>query len=105
LLDTHVLLWWIADDPKLRADVRNTVTDPDHDILVSAASIWEAAIKRAVGKLRFETPVLLDSLQRGGLRVLPITAEHVLAAGICRDTMTIRSTACWWRKRWRSVSP
>jgi PIN domain nuclease of toxin-antitoxin system len=81
LLDTHVLLWWIADDPKLRADIRNTVTDPDHDILVSAASIWEAAIKRAVGKLRFETPVLLDTLQRGGLRVLPITAEHALAAG------------------------
>ena len=81
LLDTHVLLWWIADDPKLRADIRNTVTDPDHDILVSAASIWEAAIKRAVGKLRFETPVLLDTLQRGGLRVLPIAAEHALAAG------------------------
>jgi PIN domain nuclease of toxin-antitoxin system len=81
LLDTHVLLWWIDDDPKLRADTRKTVTDPDHDIVVSAASIWEAAIKRAVGKLRFETPVLLDTLRRGGLRVLPITAEHALAAG------------------------
>jgi PIN domain nuclease of toxin-antitoxin system len=81
LLDTHVLLWWIDDDPKLRADTRKTVTDPDHDIAVSAASIWEAAIKRAVGKLRFETPVLLDTLRRGGLRVLPITAEHALAAG------------------------
>ena len=81
LLDTHVLLWWLDDDPKLRADTRKTVTDPDHDIVVSAASIWEAAIKRAVGKLRFETPVLLDTLRRGGLRVLPITAEHALAAG------------------------
>jgi PIN domain nuclease of toxin-antitoxin system len=81
LLDTHVLLWWIDDDPKLRTDTRKTVTNPDHDIVVSAASIWEAAIKRAVGKLRFETPVLLDTLQRGGLRVLPITAEHALAAG------------------------
>ena len=81
LLDTHVLLWWIRDDPKLRADTRRTVTDPDHDIVVSAASIWEAAIKRAVGKLRFETAVLLDTLRRGGLRVLPITAEHALAAG------------------------
>jgi PIN domain nuclease of toxin-antitoxin system len=81
LLDTHVLLWWLADDPKLRADVRKTVTDPDHDIVVSAASIWEAAIKRAAGKLRFEMPVLVETLRRGGLRVLPITAEHALAAG------------------------
>ena len=48
---------------------------------MSAASIWEAAIKRAVGKLRFETPRLLDALARGGIRVLPITAEHALAAG------------------------
>jgi PIN domain nuclease of toxin-antitoxin system len=57
------------------------VADPDHDIVVSAASIWEAAIKRAVGKLRFETAVLMDTLRRGGLRVLPITAEHALSAG------------------------
>lgn len=81
LLDTHVLLWWIADDPKLSADTRNTITDPNHDIVVSTASIWEAAIKRALGKLRFETPVLLDTLRRGVLPVLPITAEHALAAG------------------------
>jgi PIN domain nuclease of toxin-antitoxin system len=81
LLDTHVLLCWIDDDPKLRADTRKTVTDPDHDIVVSAASIWEAAIKRAAGKLRFEMPVLLDTLRRRGLRALPITAEHALAAG------------------------
>ena len=81
LLDTHVLLWWIADDPKLRADTRATITNPDHDLVVSTASVWEAAIKRAVGKLRFEPPVLLDTLRRGALRVLPITAEHALAAG------------------------
>ena len=81
LLDTHVLLWWLDDDPKLRADTRKTVADPDHDIVVSAASFWEAAIKRAVGKLRFETPLLLETLRRGGLRVLPMTAEHALAAG------------------------
>ncbi len=81
LLDTHVLLWWIEDDPKLRPRVRAIITDPDNEIVVSAATIWEAAIKRALGKLRFETPVLLDTLGRGGIRVLPITAEHALAAG------------------------
>jgi PIN domain nuclease of toxin-antitoxin system len=49
--------------------------------VVSTASIWEVAIKRALGKLRFETPVLLDTLRRGALGVLPITAEHALTAG------------------------
>jgi PIN domain nuclease of toxin-antitoxin system len=81
LLDTHVLLWWIEDNPRLRQRLRAIITDPGNDIAVSAATIWEAAIKRALGKLRFETPVLLDTLDRGDIRVLSITAEHALAAG------------------------
>jgi PIN domain nuclease of toxin-antitoxin system len=81
LLDTHVLLWWIEDNPRLRARPRAAIIDPDSDVVVSAATIWEAAIKRALGKLHFETPLLLDTLSRGGIRVLPITAEHALAAG------------------------
>ena len=81
LLDTHVLLWWIEDNPKLKKRLRAIIADPNTEIAVSAATIWEAAIKRALGKLRFETAVLLDSLDRGGIRVLPITAEHALAAG------------------------
>ena len=81
LLDTHILLWWIEDDSKLRADLRATIADPANEVLVSAATLWEAAIKRALGKLRFETPVLLAALNRGGIDVLPIAAEHALAAG------------------------
>jgi PIN domain nuclease of toxin-antitoxin system len=70
LLDTHV-----------RAGTRATTSDPRCDVAVSVASIWEAAIKRAVGKLRFETSILLDTLSRGDIRVIPITAAHALAAG------------------------
>jgi PIN domain nuclease of toxin-antitoxin system len=81
LLDTRILLWWIADDPKLRADTCATIADPSQDVAVSVASIWEAVIKRAAGKLRFETPLLLDTLNRGSMRVIPITTEHALAAG------------------------
>jgi PIN domain nuclease of toxin-antitoxin system len=81
LLDTHVLLWWIEDDSKLKKRLRAIIADPANEIAVSAATLWEAAIKRALGKLRFETPVLLDSLNRGGIRVLPIVADHALAAG------------------------
>jgi PIN domain nuclease of toxin-antitoxin system len=81
LLDTHVLLWWIDDAPQLQSGVRDLIIDPDQDISVSAASIWEAAIKRAIGKLRFDTPALLQALRRDRIRVLPITADHALAAG------------------------
>ena len=81
LLDTRVLLWWMEDAPGLPGHVRELITNPDHDIVVSAASLWEAAIKRAIGKLRFDTPALLHALRRNRVRVLPITAEHALAAG------------------------
>jgi PIN domain nuclease of toxin-antitoxin system len=67
LLDTHVLLWWIEDDSKLKKRLRAIIADPANEIAVSAATLWEAAIKRVLGKLRFETSVLLDSLNRGGV--------------------------------------
>jgi PIN domain nuclease of toxin-antitoxin system len=69
------------DAPHLRRRIRELISNPDHDIVVSAASLWEAAIKRAIGKLRFDTPSLLQALQGGRVRILPITAEHALAAG------------------------
>jgi PIN domain nuclease of toxin-antitoxin system len=81
LLDTHILLWWVEDDPRLKEPARTTISNPDHEVVVSAASIWEAAIKRALGKLRFETPRLLEALTRGAIDVLPISAEHALTAG------------------------
>jgi PIN domain nuclease of toxin-antitoxin system len=81
LLDTHVLLWWMDDAPRLPSRVRDLISNPDHDVAVSAASIWETAIKRAIGKLRFDTSVLLQALHRSHVRVLAITAEHALAAG------------------------
>jgi PIN domain nuclease of toxin-antitoxin system len=81
LLDTHVLLWWMDDAPRLHSGVRDLIINPDHDIVVSAASIWEAAIKRAIGKLQFDTSALLQALRRDRVRLVPITAEHALAAG------------------------
>ena len=95
LLDTHILLWWIEDDPKLRADLRATIADPANEVVVSAATLWEAAIKRALGKLRFETPVLLGRLE-------PMVASTFCRSrrtmrsprAICRAITTIRSTAC-----------
>ena len=50
LLDTHALLWWLAD-AELTDEARHAIADPDRLVAVSAASIWEIAIKREIGKL------------------------------------------------------
>ena len=81
LLDTHVLLWWLADDPKLAGEARAAVMDPANEICVSPASVWEAAIKRTLGKLRFEDVDLVAALEASGFRELPIAVEHALRAG------------------------
>jgi len=53
LLDTHVALWWLADDPRLSARIRRTVQRSDATHL-SAASTWEVAIKMAIGRLALD---------------------------------------------------
>jgi PIN domain nuclease of toxin-antitoxin system len=80
LLDTQVLLWWLADSPQLRAEAKRCIADPGNEVFVSAASVWEASIKRALGRVRFETDRLLTALGAGGLRPLPIEAGHALTA-------------------------
>jgi len=53
LLDTHVFLWWDGADAALNADARAMIRSPDHEVFVSAVSVWEIAIKRRLGKLAF----------------------------------------------------
>jgi len=81
LLDTDVLLWWLRDKPRLQPSVHAAISDPRSEVFVSAASVWEAAIKRSLGKLKFETADVLVSLAAGGFRPLQVTVEHALAAG------------------------
>ena len=50
LLDTHVLLWWDEGADRLGAVTRDAIANPDNQIYISAASIWEIAIKSAKGK-------------------------------------------------------
>lgn len=75
LLDTHILLWWLADDPVLKPSARALVADPVQIKVVSAASIWEIRIKQGLGKLalpeRFQ-----DVLDAEPFIQLPITPEH-----------------------------
>ena len=78
LLDTHVFLWWRADDPCLTTAVRRAISRAE-DVFVSVASAWEIAIKVSLGKLRIPSPVeeaVLDSR----FSPLPLTFTH--AAGV-----------------------
>ena len=56
LLDTHVFLWYIVDDPKLPATFATAIQDPANEVFLSVASIWEAVIKFQLGKLPLPSP-------------------------------------------------
>jgi PIN domain nuclease of toxin-antitoxin system len=75
LFDTHMLLWWLADDTRLSSKARGLIADPQNTLIVSAATGWEIAIKQRLGKLRMHG-TLLTALDDEGFNVLPITLHH-----------------------------
>jgi PIN domain nuclease of toxin-antitoxin system len=79
LLDTHALLWWLADEG-LNAPARDAIADPANLVAVSAASAWEISIKKALGKLAAPDD-LEQQVQEGGFVALPISLAHGVAAG------------------------
>jgi len=79
LLDTHVVLWWLADDPALSDEIK-TRLDHELDVYVSAATVWEVAIKQAIGKLA-EPADLPERVRGSGFRELAIGFDHAIAAG------------------------
>ncbi|MDN5924476.1 MAG: type II toxin-antitoxin system VapC family toxin [Xanthomonadales bacterium] len=81
LLDTHIALWALADDRRLTAAARVAIADPDNSVMVSAASVWEIAIKRALGRSRipFDATAAIGYFKQAGYRLLDIRAEHTAA--------------------------
>lgn len=79
LADTHVLLWWLADDERLSDRARELIASGEMPVRFSAASVWEAEIKAAVGKLVVADD-LLEALEADGFVELPVTARHARAA-------------------------
>ena len=77
-LDTHVLLWWLADDVTLSQTVRATISDGKNLVFVSAAAAWEMVIKSALGKLDIPSD-LEAALTANRFQPLPITIPHALA--------------------------
>lgn len=84
LIDTHALLWWLADDPALPSRARDAIAAPEAEPLVSVASLWEIAIKRRLGKLQAPT-TLPDTIAAEGFGWLTIEPEHAWQVGLLPD--------------------
>jgi PIN domain nuclease of toxin-antitoxin system len=80
LLDSHAFLWWLAEDQKLSSEAREAIADPSSIVQVSAASVWELAIKAALGKLDLQGADLVQEIAENDFVELPITARHSSAA-------------------------
>jgi len=80
LLDTHILLWWLADDPLLSKKARSLITDSKNLVFISAATTWEMMKKKALGKL--EAPDnIAEMIKENNFKDLPITLAHTLTIG------------------------
>jgi PIN domain nuclease of toxin-antitoxin system len=80
LIDTHIFLWWDQQLRSVSRLLRAAIADEANDIFVSAASIWEIAIKRALGKLSFSRSIV-DAVSELGFEILPVTGSHAEHAG------------------------
>lgn len=78
LLDTHILLWCLADDKKLSKEARRLIENAT-DVYVSAASYWELAIKIGLGKLDADLAEIRQAAEQSGFIEVPISGEHALA--------------------------
>jgi PIN domain nuclease of toxin-antitoxin system len=80
LVDTHVFIWCDQRPRAVTPTLLATLQDTRNDVFVSAASVWEIAIKRARGKLEFAMPIV-ETVEKLGFEVLPVTGAHAEHAG------------------------
>ena len=78
LLDTHALLWWLADNAQLGPGARDLIGDPANDILVSVVSLWEIQVKVRAGKLDADLRDILEAISAQGFELLPVAPAHLL---------------------------
>jgi len=75
LLDTHVFLWVVMDSRKLKRPAREAILSAN-EVVVSAASIWEIAIKVRLGKIEGDPQQLVQAITDSGFSELPVGARH-----------------------------
>ena len=78
LLDTHVLLWWLGEPDRLSAPARAVLSDKANPVFVSAAAVWEMAIKKTLGRIDYPGN-LPEVLARESIEVLEVGLRHALA--------------------------
>jgi len=81
LLDTHLLLWWLANSPSLSKIARELISDPGNTVFVSAVSLWEIWLKESLGKLRIPTD-FEEKLEAEAFENLPLTAAQARQVGL-----------------------
>ena len=84
LIDTHILLWWVFDDPKLDKNCRDIIRNPDNTIIVSSVSAWEIATKYRIGKLPEAKQIVeqySNILHQAKFIEMAIATNHALRAG------------------------
>jgi len=82
LLDTHILLWWLADPGRIAEEARLAISDPENEVFYSAANIWEIKIKSTLGKLApMDRGKTEAALQSDSIHQLAIDACHAWAVG------------------------
>jgi len=88
LFGTHALIWWLSDDPSLSQSAREILANTKNNMLVSAASAWEIAIKFQLGRIPKAANLVSDfsgRVENEGFQLLPISAEHGIRAGLLPD--------------------
>jgi PIN domain nuclease of toxin-antitoxin system len=84
LLDTHALIWWMEDSPRLPGPARAVIADTGNTVLVSAASAWEITTKHRLGRLPMSDVVVRDlaaQVQAEGFAMMDISFRHACLAG------------------------
>lgn len=77
ILDTHLLLWWLAGSPKLPASARGLIADPGNTVFVSAVSLWEIWLKQSLGKLKLPSN-FQEVLAGESFEHLPLAGSHTI---------------------------
>ena len=79
LLDTHILLWWLTDDPLLPPRAAVLLADRHNQVFVSPMSVWEIVIKSQLSKLKADVDEVRTAVSHSGFQPLPFTLEHAAA--------------------------
>jgi PIN domain nuclease of toxin-antitoxin system len=77
LLDTHTVLWFLSANDRLGDAATALVTNPENDVFVSVATLWEITVKRRIGKLDADVVAVSDAMASSGLTLLELKPGHL----------------------------